>query len=535
MKKIAFADTETHGLYGEVAMFQWCFESGKAKYKEYPSKQWMDDFIKTHHTVWYGASYDLGTIGMDHIDYKFDDLQYASRTAYPALDRYSLDVMHDKLGLSFYNPDLDKKKMQKSFVTAVARKARKATPDQIQYGLADVLTLRELWKQKKIRKVIKKNRAYKVDIESLKYSLVYQRNGIPVDRVALAKERAKLVDVIAENKRKLGTLNPNSPKQVCEALKIPSSGKDTMVRLINGDDKEKAELAQLVYDQRRLLKADGMLKSWDYDRVHTFFNPAGAVTGRFTSSGGDVGNGYVNTQQISRQYQYMFHSPGKKRVTFEVDYSTAELRAGCSIMNDRAMHDMLMAGKDLHIESARMTGIENPTREDRQKGKAVSFGLIFSMSAPSFQEYAFTNYGVKFTLKEAQAIHRRYHNTFTGVSAYHQGCWSDYKFKVYETAFGRKNRARLGTDASNYATQGSIAEATKWAVIVLVRKYGMKALKAIVNVVHDAIYLDVKAKQFEEWEERLHWAMLEGWREVCKSDLFHFKDIPMPMETEIVS
>lgn len=536
-KKIIFADTETHSLYGEVCLFQYVGLTGKAKVKVYPSPKWMRKFVKKHHTVWYNASYDLGTINHKiplGLDYEFEDLQYAVRTAIPELRQYSLDVLHDYYGMDYYDPALDKKKMQKSFTTAVAKKARKATPDQLTYAKADVYTLRDLWKKKKIQKVVQHNQAYSVDIESLKYALVYQRNGIPVDRIALAEERAKLVDVIQQNKDFLNGLNPNSPKQVCIALGSEKSDKPTMIRIINGKGKKLAKLAEVVFNQRRLLKADGMLKSWDYERVHTFFNPAGAITGRFTSKGGDIGEGYVNLQQVTRKYQYMFHSLDPKRITFEVDYSTAELRAGCSIMADKTMYKELMKGKDLHIESAKLTGIKKPTRADRQKGKAVSFGLIFSMSWKSFQEYAFTEYGVKFTEDEAKMIHGAYHSKYRGISAYQDECWRWYKTRPYKTAMGRANICNLGTDASNYATQGSIAEATKWSVIILVRKYGMKALKRIINIVHDAVYLDTTKKEFKKWDKRLHKAMLEGWKEICKSDLFHFKDIPMIMETEVV-
>ena len=74
-KEIRFCDTETHGLYCEVALFQYVGLEGEAKVKAYPSPKWMRKFVKRHHTVWYNASYDLGTIS--HfiplgLDYEFD-------------------------------------------------------------------------------------------------------------------------------------------------------------------------------------------------------------------------------------------------------------------------------------------------------------------------------------------------------------------------------------------------------------------------------------------------------------------------------
>ncbi len=534
MKKIMFCDTETHGFYGEVCLFQYVGLKGKAKVKKYPSAKWMVKFIKKHHTVWFNAAYDLGTIfhqRKDHagLDYIFDDLFYVSKTAYPYLPKYSLDALHDEFSMDYYDENLDKSKMQKSFATVAAKKERQATKDQIAYAKADVYTLRRLWGFDPIQEIIADNDAYALDILSLKYSLVYQMNGMPVDRKSLKEERTKLTQRILDNTTFLDGLNPRSPKQVTEALGVPKSDKATMVKLMSAGNK----LAEVIYEQRRLLKADKMLETWDFDRVHTFFNPAGTITGRFSSSGGDVGLGYVNTQQISRQYQYLFRSISEDRVTFEVDYSTAELRAGCSIMKDAKMYEELMEGKDLHIESARLTGIANPTKEDRQKGKAVSFGLIFSMSAKSFKEYAFTNYGVNFSEREAYAIHRAYHQKYKGISKYQRWCWNNYQDVTIESAMGRENLCRLGTDASNYATQSTIAEATKWAVHFLVDEYP-EALGLIINVVHDAIYMDTKKKHFKKWSERLSKAMLLGWKEVCKSPIMHYKDIPMPVEVEVV-
>ena len=538
-KKPVFIDIESHGFYCEICLVQ-VVQDGwkKAKVVEYPDPEKLRKFVKKHHTVWHNASYDLGTIGFQSgkslgLDFKVDDTFYAGRSAYPEYPQYTLDYFHDRRRMGYYDPLIDKKKMQKSFATVASKKARKATEDQIRYAKADVYTLRDLWKDKEIRKVMKKNKAYALDIQSLKYSLIYQRNGIPVNREALKKERAALVDDIAANTAFLGDLNPRSPKQVPLALGTKNSSKETLIKVMMEGTKKQKKLAKVVYEQRRLLKADKMLETWDYDRVHTFFNPAGTITGRFNASGGDVKQGWVNTQQITRKYQYLFHNTDPKMTTFEIDYGTAELRAGCSIMKDEKMYQELKAGRDLHIEAAKLTGIKKPTRADRQKGKSVSFGLIFSMSWKSFKEYAFTEYGVAFTDEEAQAIHQRYHNKYQGISAYQSWCWRNYKTMPIESAMGRRNICRLGTDASNFATQSSIAEATKWSVHFLVDEYP-EALDLIINVVHDAVYMEVLTKDFKKWSRRLEKAMLLGWKEVCKSDLFTYKDIPMPVEVEIV-
>ena len=90
---------------------------------------------------------------------------------------------------------------------------------------------------------------------------------------------------------------------------------------------------------------------------------------------------------------------------------------------------------------------------------------------------------------------------------------------------------RLGTDAINFATQGGIAETTKLAVHYLCRDHA-EAIKYIYNVVHDAIYLRVPRGMEEVWADYLISSMKKAWVEICKCDLFNYKDIEMPVEIE---
>ena len=76
-------------------------------------------------------------------------------------------------------------------------------------------------------------------------------------------------------------------------------------------------------------------------------------------------------------------------------------------MNDETMADELKAGEDLHMATARdIMSVKSPDKSARSRAKAVNFGLIFGMGPSTFKDYAFDNYGVTFTDKEAEAIHR---------------------------------------------------------------------------------------------------------------------------------
>jgi len=525
-----FGDIETDGLYINTRLIQlyqpdtnediiYIIDTDIIELQE------AKEFLKPLWIVWHGGSYDMGTLNMTPA--RFDDTLYLARTAYPEWQNFKLDNAISQLGWDKLYADFDKKAMQKAgFIKGAYLSQR-----QLLYSATDVYALAQIWKNARIQ-ATREKLAYKVDILSLKYSIEYQQNRLIVSQQDVRDELDKLVDIIEANDRELGGLKPNSPKQVKEYLGTDSSAKEVLIKIIT-EQGPKARMAQLVYDQRRLLKRRTFLNSYNYPSVVTRFNPAGAATGRFTSTGKDLPRG-INAQQITRDLQYIFTKDTKDTVVVHADYSTAELRAGCSIMKDAQMYKELKDGKDLHKIAATLAiggSPEDITKAERQKGKAISFGFIFGMSASSFVEYAYVNYGVVFTPEEAKEIKANYKRRYPQIAKYAQARWNDYKTVPVETPLGRRNKARLGTDAINYATQGCIAETTKLAIHYLVKEYP-ETLKYIYNVVHDAIYLRVPKGTEAKWAKILVDKMKMGWTEMCKRPMLFYKDIPMPVEVE---
>lgn len=524
-----FADVESGFLYKDLRLIQ-LYQPAIDPMIYFIDTDVIDEeeakeFIKPLWTIWHNASYDFGTLNMTTA--RFDDTQYLCRLAYPQWQKFSLDDVVSFLGFNNLYEGLDKKKLQK----AGFKKGAYLSNDQLRYAATDVYALSLIWKNHMVQKC-RQVLAYKVDILSMGYAIEYQQNGLIPDQEAVRLELDKLVDIIAENYQKLDGLNPNSPKQVKAALGTESSNKETLIRLMSMGG-HTGELAKLVFDQRRLLKRQTMLNSYNYPKVYTRFNAAGAATSRFTSSGGDLDTG-INAQQIPRDLQYIFNTDTEDTVVIHADYSTAELRAAASIMNEPVMYQELKADIDLHKAAASLvTGntIDKCTKAERQKGKSVSFGFIFGMSAPAFVEYAYTNYGVIFTLEEAQEIKKKYTTKYTSINKYHRRWWNDYKDVLVTTPLGHRNKPRLGTDAINYATQGCIAETTKLAVHYLCKEYP-EVTKYIFNIVHDAVYMRVPRGTEGEWADRLIVAMKKGWEEMCKLPMLNYKDIPMPVEVE---
>lgn len=525
-----FSDIETDGLYLYTRLIQ-VYQPETSPIVFVLDMDILKDLdkakaiLKPYWTVWQGCTYDFGTLNMTTD--RFDDTLYLARTAYPEWKGFKLNEIVTKLGLDHLYEGIDKAAMQKAGFVQGAYLSQA----QMLYACTDVVALWYIWQNKRIQ-ATREKLSYKVDILSVVYSIQYQQNGLIVHQPSVLIEQEKLVEVIKKNELILGTLNCNSPKQVKEFLGTDSSAKEVLIKIIT-EQGDMAEMAQAVYDQRRLLKRRTFLKSYNFPKCVTRFNPAGAATGRFTSTGKDLPRG-INAQQITRDLQYMFNTDTIDTVVVHADYSTAELRAGCSIMKDVKMYEELKAGIDLHKIAATLAlggKPEDITKGERQKGKAISFGFIFGMSAASFVEYAYVNYGVIFTVAEAIAIKAAYVKRYPQIAKYAKNRWNDYKTVPCQTPLGRRNSARLGTDAINYATQGCIAETMKLAIHYLCKEFP-DAIKYIYNVVHDAGYLRVPKGSEAIWAMRLVDAMKKGWVEMCKRPMLFYKDIPMPVEVE---
>lgn len=545
-----FADSESEKLYvGErlVQLYQpvdnttFVFPNTVPVYiidLDYVDIELVRAYLSQYKLVFYGASYDLGLLLFKPVT--VDDLQYLARIAYPTWKvlkvakgekPYSLNVAVRRLKADYLYNGLDKSELQKAGFVKGAYLSRV----QFTYSAMDVIALHYMWCDARIQQA-RNVMAYKLDCYCLLYSVDIAKNRMLVDTEGVKRELAIANAKLKENLVILNGLNPNSPKQCKEALNIESTDKSTLTIFIaTSEDTEKVRLATAIQQQRKLVKRIGMLESYNYEWVESRLNPAGAMTGRYSATGGDLERG-INSQQITRDLQYLFHKDTEDTVVIHADFSTAELRAGASIMQDDTMYQELMNGDDLHkkVVSDILMYCEylQVKKEDRQKGKAVNFGFIFDMGALTFQEYAFVNYGVKFTLDEAKETRAKYKSKYKGVAKYHKYWWDNYKKILGYTPLGRPNLAISGNEAINYPTQGGISECTKLSEHYLVKETEGKALKYMFNIVHDAFYLRVPKAEASYWADILVVCMKRGWSELCKVALLKYKDIPMPVEVE---
>ena len=537
--KPVFADIETEVLYDKVRLIQLYQPHLSIVYIidiDYCDLQLIKDAITPLHTVWAGAYYDFGTLNMT--TNKFDDVQLATRNAYPDLPAFDLStITYNLVDKSLYE-GLDKKALQKAGFKLGAM----LSEEQLRYSSADVVALSKLWELPRIQAELTKQ-YYKLDMKLLAYTIVFQQNGALVDTRLVREELDKIPNILAKEEEALNGVNSKSVPQVKDAfaklgLTVEGTSKEVLIDLITRyKNTTIGDFVQAVYDNRRTRLRQTNLEKLNRNFVMTKFNPYGTVTGRYSSTGGDLDNG-INFQNITRDLQYLTAQDTEDTVVIHADYSTAELRSACSLMGDHQMREYLLNDVDLHKVSATLANtsitLDNVNKEDRQRGKAVSFGFVFGMSADRFKEYAYTDYGVLFTTEESREVKANYQRLYPDITMYHKYWWNNYKTEYVTSPLGRKNKPRLGTDAINYATQASIGECIKLAIHLLVKE-DSNVLKYLYSQVHDAVYLRVPKDLANKYGYMLVKCMLEAWYSMLKLDAFKFKDIPMLVDIELSS
>jgi len=407
-----FSDIETADLYLDFRMVQlyqpqtdpniYILDIASTGYNESDYNNELinvKDFIMSHHTVWYNASYDLGTLNISpsivdgQYKHMVDDLIYIVKSAYPEFMDFGLKEVVKKLR---YTKDLYKD-TKEDHGKAGFPKGSYISKSALRYAATDVLALGLMWDDPKVRNIRENILAYRVDMMSQAYALVYQQNGLILNRDAWSKELVTAKENVVKYTALLPEgLNPNSFKQVRALLDIEKSDREALTILSLGDD-TRASQADYIIRLKRHKKQVSYLTSINYNKMYTKFNVAGALTGRFTSSGGALDD-HFNAQQIPRDFQYLFNSPGEGYSIVDADYATLELRLAAAIYNEPAMYALLKDGQDLHTAmavnisgkplhadgviktNANFRDIDggNPdwvTSNDRQNAKVVNFGL----------------------------------------------------------------------------------------------------------------------------------------------------------------
>lgn len=327
-----------------------------------------------------------------------------------------------------------------------------------------------------------------------------------------------------------GEINWNSPNQVRELLfdrlklpiisrtekGVPQTGKSVLLRLV-----DQHPIPGKLLEARKYSKAlNGFLNPWkeylDYEismgrppRLHTTYNIAKTNTGRLSAED-------PNLQQVPRLTgirSLICAPPGY--VIIEADYSQIELRIAAFIARAYSMLSIYNTGGDLHLKTAMATSglkAEEITKELRTRAKAVNFGYIYGMWWKSFKAYAFDNYGVTLTDREAEQSRNDFFKSYPELTHWHERSKKYvHTYKYIKSPLGRirylpnidsfdkELRGKAERQAINTPVQSTASDMLLIALIHVHHMLREKNYDAhLIGEVHDSILIECRSDQAKE-------------------------------------
>lgn len=261
-------------------------------------------------------------------------------------------------------------------------------------------------------------------------------------------------------------------------------------------------------EQKKLLEFPTKWKEVSIDnRIHPSFLLHGTVTGRISCKD-------PNLQQVPRNklVRSLISAPPGWTLC-EADYSQAELRIAAIMSGDPTLKMCFQTGIDVHQKTAsNVMGVplEEVTKDQRKKAKAVNFGFLYGMSAKKFREYARDKYGVDYTEEEAIETRQRFFESYFALPTWHDRMRRLVKKYGYvRSLIGRKRNlpdiyssdkklaAEAERQAINSPVQGLGSDFNIYSLVRMAHTLDMSRIK-IVGTVHDAILFEVRNDYLEE-------------------------------------
>ena len=247
------------------------------------------------------------------------------------------------------------------------------------------------------------------------------------------------------------------------------------------------------------------------DRIHTRFQQTVAATGRLSSTGPNLQNIPVRTEEGRKIRDCFIAGPGYESL-LTADYSQIEMRIMAHLSADENLLAAFESGEDLHSSVASEVFGVAPTEvtpEMRRQIKAMSYGLAYGLSS----------FGLSAQLgispPEAQTLMDTYFERFGGIRDYLNTVVEEARKVGYtETILGRRrylpdltndNRQRREVAermALNAPIQGSAADIIKLAMLNVERAIDGSDLRSrLLLQIHDELIFEVVAGESEALSE----------------------------------
>lgn len=370
---------------------------------------------------------------------------------------------------------------------------------------------------------------YEVECPLIPVLVDMEYEGIRLNIDALAKYSEQLSGDIAQLREGIFAVvghefNIDSPKQLgvvlYEELQLEKNPKKTATGQYSTREAElerlsgKHKIIADILDYRNARK----LKSVYVDqlpehvnsqtgRLHTHYSQAWTATGRMQSNNPNLQTIPVRKER-GREIRAAFVPRNDDYLLLSADYSQIELRVMAELSEDEAMLEAFASGTDIHTVTASKVykvGLNDVTREMRDKAKTVNFGIIYGISAFGLQQR------LNIPRTEASELIKNYFEKYPGVRRYiDQTIGFAREHGYVKTQTGRRrylrdinSRSRSLANAAerlamNSPIQGTAADMLKLAMIEVHRvlKEGNYKTKMLLTV-HDEIVFDMHMSEQE--------------------------------------
>jgi len=470
---IMYIDCETTGLNPHtdtLALFQYKIDNQPTQLIQAPTLHEVHALLDQADTiVGHNLSFDLAFL--NYIPKNFDDTLYLDRIVNAREEYHSLDVVAQRVyGRDVY-ANHDKKRLQRTkWGTA------ELTQEQLEYAQIDVDILPTIYEHLMRRFPKHLKAVYNFDKKSILAGLAIQRHGLPILHDQVADEIDKVDSQAYRIRTQIAPLNPNSPKQVTQALGIESSGDRVLAEL----EAEGNTLAANIRQVRGHLKYLNFLtKLNNTPRFYGTLQPA-ARSGRFTSS-------KENLQNLPRDTKKFIGTTDN--VILSADFAQLELRTVAAITGDETMCRLFIEGQDLHNYAAEQLFGADFTKQQRQIAKVFNFSTLYGAGANTIGLILLTQTGIKLPEHEIQTYKRLWLTAFSGIAQWQrQGSTRHAMGMPHRTPHGRPYTSQRFTDHLSIENQGAGAEVARIALHYILEHLPSKA--RLINFVHDSYLVE---------------------------------------------
>lgn len=353
-----------------------------------------------------------------------------------------------------------------------------------------------------------------------------QYEGIYIDKQELldfGKELQEKIDILTQEIYEFTgeEFNINSTKQLgeilFEKLKLTAKKKTKTGYSTDVDVLEKIKyehpVIEKILEYRQLQKlnstyVEGLIPYIDETgRIHSKFHQTVTTTGRISSTDPNLQN-IPTRMELGRKLRKVF-KPEQGYIFVDADYSQIELRVLAHISKDKNMIEAFCNNEDIHAQAASKVfniPLEEVTKEERTKAKAVNFGIVYGISEFGLGEQL----GV--SRKKAKEYIEQYLDKYSGIKEFMINIVEETKEKGYvETLYHRRRyvpelksnnymvRQFGGRVAMNTPIQGTAADIMKIAMINVYNKLKENNLKSkLIVQVHDEILVETLESEKEQ-------------------------------------